>query len=175
MQLPDGLTYEGWERVGHQLSGVIDSSCWWLGDWLIFGKRHFSDGYQQAIRAAGLSYQTLRNYAWVARRFPVANRRSELTFQHHAEVASLPPEVRQHWLDLAVEGKWSTKQLRTRIKAKAVAEGPAGGSGAADPRIDIPQEHVTVWNAAAAQLGIDLRDWMVTTLDLAAQAVLARD
>ena len=37
-----------------------------------------------------LDYQTLRNYAWVARRFAMSRRRDTLSFGHHAEVPALP-------------------------------------------------------------------------------------
>src|SRR6266545_6028251 len=82
--IPADLSYEDWERAGSQLAGIVDSSSWWLGDWLVYGKKQYSDRYRRAIHAAGLQYQTLRNYAWVARRFELNRRRPKLSFQHHA-------------------------------------------------------------------------------------------
>jgi hypothetical protein len=61
----------------------------WLGDWLIFGRYKYGTRYRQAIGATGLDYQTLRNYAVVARRFEPSRRRSTLRAQHHAEVSAL--------------------------------------------------------------------------------------
>ena len=45
-----------------------------------------------------LDYQTLRNYAWVARRFPAGRRRAGVSFAHHAEVARLPEPEQDYWL-----------------------------------------------------------------------------
>ncbi|MFE0425013.1 LmbU family transcriptional regulator, partial [Streptomyces sp. NPDC058953] len=112
LQIPAGLAFEEWERAGRQLSGIVNSSSWWLGDWLVYGKDHYSDRYERGIRAAGLQYQTLRNYAWVSRRFDVVRRRAGLSFQHHAELAPLPVEEQDVWLDRAEQQGWTTKQLR---------------------------------------------------------------
>jgi hypothetical protein len=68
LQISDPLSFDTWERAGHRLSSLVDSSTWCLGDWLVYGKRHFPDRYERAIAAAGLRYQTLRNYAWAGLR-----------------------------------------------------------------------------------------------------------
>lgn len=115
MRFPGGVGFDAWSRAGCQLSGVLNSSAWWLGDWLVFGKKHFADRYQRGIEKAGLSYKTLRNYAWVARRFSPERRRPGLTFQHHAEVASLPEEMQDQLLRHAEEEGWTTKQLRAEL------------------------------------------------------------
>jgi hypothetical protein len=124
LRIPGELTYEEWVQVGHDLAEIVDWSAWCLGDWLVFGKRHYTDGYIRAIRSAGLKYQTLRNYAWVSRRFALDRRRPRLSFQHHAEVASLPVGKKDWWLDRAERGMWTTKQLRNRIRDEhAIGEG----------------------------------------------------
>jgi len=46
LELPTGLSFQDWERTGRQLAGVLSSSSWWLGDWLIYGKDHYSDRYE---------------------------------------------------------------------------------------------------------------------------------
>jgi hypothetical protein len=51
-------------------------------------------------------YQTLRNYAVVARRLKLSRRRDNLSFQHHAEVCALGFEEQDRWLDLAAESPW---------------------------------------------------------------------
>lgn len=175
LQIPPDLSYELWEQVGRQLSSVIDSSSWWLGDWLVFGKRHYADRYQRAIRAAGLSYQTLRNYAWVARRFGFPERRSRLSFQHHAEVASLPIELRDWWLDRAEAEAWTTKQLRRQIKDGPTSEVSAERKVSLLPRIQVLDDRLDWWRRAADQSGVNFDRWMTATLDQAAKEVLAED
>ena len=65
---------------------------------MIYGERTYGRRYREAVRMSGFDYQTLRNYAWVARRFGIERRRGGLTFQHHAEVASLPVVEQERWL-----------------------------------------------------------------------------
>jgi hypothetical protein len=172
LQMPAGLAYDEWERAGRQLADVLDSSSWWLGDWLVYGKDHYTDRYQRGIRTAGLSYQTLRNYAWVSRRFDLTRRRPALSFQHHAELASMPVEEQDLWLDRAEQGRWTTKQLRTAIRAaRQNAPQPCAPT---EPirRLEVPGSRLQWWHKAAEQLGVDFEQWVMTTLDSAAASAL---
>jgi hypothetical protein len=137
--IPDELGFDEWERAGRQLAGIVDSSSWWLGDWLVYGKNHYADRYRIAIRSAGLRYQTLRNYAWVARRFELNRRRRALTFQHHAEVASRPPHEQGLLLDQAEGENWTTKQLREAIKGDVE---PVASHSVASACIELPNNRV---------------------------------
>ncbi|MFD6157264.1 LmbU family transcriptional regulator [Nocardia sp. NPDC060256] len=178
--IPEKLTFEMWERAGQHLSVVVDSSTWCLGDWLVYGKRHFPDRYEVAVRAAGLRYQTLRNYAWVARRFPLEQRRTGLSFQHHAEVASLPVDEQNLWLDEAERLMWTTKQLRTQIRNRqTLANGPAGREqeqAATDvAKIAVASTRLPSWRQAADNVGIEFDEWVTMSLDRAAEQALCRD
>lgn len=55
LHIPVGLAFEEWERAGRQLSGLLNSSSWWLGDWLVYGKDQYADRYERGIRAAASS------------------------------------------------------------------------------------------------------------------------
>ncbi|MCB5165735.1 LmbU family transcriptional regulator [Streptomyces bambusae] len=171
LQMPTGMAYDEWERAGRQLAGVLDSSCWWLGDWLRFGKDHYTDRYQRGIRAVGLSYQTLRNYAWVARRFDITRRRSGLSFQHHAELASMPVPEQDLWLDRAEQRQWTTKQLRSALRAARQGDRP---QPAADPNrlLQLPGSRLQWWHKAAEQAGVDFEQWVTAALDSAAASAL---
>jgi hypothetical protein len=174
LRLPMGLSFEDWERAGRKLSGIIDSSAWWLGDWLVFGKKNYSDRYQLAIRGAGLRYQTLRNYAWVARRFELGRRRSKLSFQHHAEVASLPVETQDWLLDQAEREMWTTKQLRNAIRdGRGTDSDEQVLEAAVSSRIEVPHSRVGVWRKAADCAGIEFDRWVQAMLDRAAEEVLS--
>jgi hypothetical protein len=174
LHFPAGIAFEQWERAGLQLSGLLESSSWWLGDWLVYGKDHYADRYEQGIRAAGLQYQTLRNYAWVARRFELRRRRTTLSFQHHAELASLPADEQDFWLDRAEQAKWTTKLLRNAIRAKRDGE-PQPDAAAVTRRLAVPDHRLQWWHRAAALAGIELGDWVTATLDAAADRVLNED
>ncbi len=180
LRISNDLSFEEWEKAGHQLSGIVDSSSWWLGDWLVYGKKNFSDRYVRAIRAAGLQYQTLRNYAWVSRRFDLSRRRSRLSFQHHAEVASLPTEEQDWWLDRAEQATWTTKQLRNQIRAVRTDSASDGDAAAKEqaamiPRIEVPNRRLVWWRKAADQSGFDFDRWVLATLDRAAAQALKEE
>ncbi|MFD6922501.1 LmbU family transcriptional regulator [Streptomyces sp. NPDC059944] len=172
LQMPELMAYDEWERAGRQLADVLDSSSWWLGDWLVYGKDHYTDRYQRGIRAVGLSYQTLRNYAWVSRRFPLARRRAALSFQHHAELASLPAEEQDRWLERAERQQWTTKQLRGALRAARRSEQQPPAVVEAGQRLDLPGSRLQWWHRAAEQLGVDFEQWVTATLDSAAATAL---
>ncbi|MFG2485151.1 LmbU family transcriptional regulator [Streptomyces virginiae] len=177
LQMPAGMSFEDWEKAGRQLSGIVDSSSWWLGDWLVYGKDHYTDRYQRGIRAAGLQYQTLRNYAWVSRRFDFGRRRGALSFQHHAELASLRRDEQESWLDRAERRKWTTKQLRSALRAarEGDGEGEAQVRAPAEStrRLEVPGSRLQWWHEAAEREGVDFERWVLVALDSAATQALA--
>ncbi|WP_244181665.1 LmbU family transcriptional regulator [Streptomyces curacoi] len=172
LQIPAGLNFDTWERAGRTLAGIVDSSAWWLGDWLVYGKDNYADRYERGIRAAGLKYQTLRNYAWVSRRFEFGRRRSRLSFQHHAEVASLTVDQQECWLDSAEQGNWTTKQLRSAIQRARENEPSGKEPSHVTRRLEVPDNRFRRWHKAAERSGIDFEKWVTTTLDHAAERTL---
>jgi hypothetical protein len=114
---PQSVALEKWQGIGEQILAAVDSSTWWLADWLAYGETSFQDRYRETIRATSLAYQTLRNYAWVARCFELSRRRDSLSFGHHAEVAALPAPEQDYWLRKAEEHRWSRNGLRAEVRA----------------------------------------------------------
>jgi predicted HicB family RNase H-like nuclease len=111
------MTYDRWELAGHSLISFSESTAWWIADWLVYGEGTFHERYREAIERTSLSYQTLRNYKWVARRFELSRRRDSLSFGHHSEVAMLDPPEQDYWLRKAEELGWSRNQLRNNVRA----------------------------------------------------------
>jgi hypothetical protein len=173
LRIPRGLSFDDWERAGRHLSGIVNSSSWWLGDWLVYGKDHYTDRYERGIRAAGLQYQTLRNYAWVARRFELHRRREMLSFQHHAELASLPLEEQEKWLDSAERERWTTKQLRNAIRLGREDGAQVETHRQTTQRLAVPSNRMQWWHEAAERAGTDFEQWVLETLDSAAEQALA--
>jgi len=139
LRFPRQLAFDSWLSVGRQLSDIYTSSAWCLGDWLVYGETAYRDRYHEAVEQTALDYQTLRNYAWVVKRFPLTRRRGNLSFGHHAEVASLPEAEQNFWLRKAEEFGWSVKRLRLEVRtslAQRSARCPAGEglSGDGAPR-----------------------------------------
>jgi len=169
LRISQELSFEMWEQCGRRLSELVDSTAWCLGDWLVYGKSRFPDRYELAIRAAGLQYQTLRNYSWVSRRFPLERRRLQLSFQHHAEIASLPVTEQDWWLDQAEDSGWTTKQLRSRIRDQmARLAGKRSQRTEMIPRIRVESTQIDEWKKAAEVSGLQFENWVLWALDKAA-------
>lgn len=165
------LTFEQWARIGHRVGRHANASLWWLGDWLVYGERMYEQRYRRAIALTGLDYQTLRNYATVARRFPLSRRRDKLSFQHHAEVCALSEEDRERWLDRAQRERWSRNELRRQLRP----DRPPRGRTAGLLRLEVDPERASRWLRAATLCESELNPWIVATLDGAANGLLAPD
>ncbi|MCM2387662.1 LmbU family transcriptional regulator [Streptomyces albipurpureus] len=188
--LPKRIAFAKWVGIGNYLSNVISASTWCLGDWLVYGEASFNGRYRDAIELTSLDYQTLRNHAWVARRFPISRRRDALSFTHHAEVASLSEPEQDFWLRNAEEYGWSAKRLRREVKAslqeRAVGNGrdPGERSDVRDPqkgreveesaasapggtvslRVLVPADRLEFCRATASRLGLNIETWAAQIL-----------
>ncbi|MEZ0113829.1 hypothetical protein ABH920_007863 [Catenulispora sp. EB89] len=168
LHLPPGLAWSEWRRLGRQIFVIADSSAWWLGDWLIYGQNCYPNRYKRAVAETSLDYQTLRNYAWVARKVPVERRREGLGFQHHAEVAGLSAGEQDEWLSRAEEQSWTRNELRRRIRAAQRKDAYAQESAVV--QMYVAAERQGRWQAAADSAQMDLLEWIVRTLDGIAEA-----
>ncbi|WP_422771344.1 LmbU family transcriptional regulator [Plantactinospora sp. WMMC1484] len=172
LRFPSGITFEQWAEAGPKLSSLVDSFAWCLGDWLVYGQDRYEGRYAKTVERIGLDYQTLRNYAWVARKFESSRRRENLSFQHHAEVASLPPAEQDAWLDRAEGGGWSRNQLRRHVQEARGRGTSSQPTSSALPRVQVEKARLECWRLAAERASIDLTSWIVTALDEAAERAL---
>ncbi|MGD0557946.1 MAG: LmbU family transcriptional regulator [Streptosporangiaceae bacterium] len=161
LTLTDSLAVDDWLGIGLHLWRTMDSSAWWLGDWLVYGRDRYSDRYKEAISNTALDYQTLRNYAWVSGRIEVTRRRGSLSFQHHAEVASLPGTEQDEWLAKADTNRWSRNRLRAEMRAVL----KRGSSEVRKVQVRLHDERLALWRRAAEREGQDLLPWIVRKLD----------
>jgi hypothetical protein len=106
-----------WRAVGRSLGRLGRNSQWWVGDWLLYGCGKWGEQYAEAVKLTGYDYGSLRNMACVSRRFDLSRRRDKLSWEHHASVQSLMPSEQDHWLDRAVELRWTREDLRTELRA----------------------------------------------------------
>ena len=116
IQFNEELSFEEWDALGQKLSPVGKSIGFIIGDWINYGEKHWGDKYEEALERTGLAYQTLRNYAYVARKVELSCRHDKLGFEHHYVVAKLKTaEEKQHWLDMAEQHKLGIRRLRKSI------------------------------------------------------------
>src|SRR5262245_48797123 len=159
--MPKGLSYDDWLGIGRRLAAISNASAWWLGDWVVYGEQTFGQRYRSALEATSLDYQTLRNYAWVARRFPPARRCSALSLQHHVEVAALPEPEQDLWLRRAERGHWSRNKLRRELSAHRRSREMPASDATVVCRIEVGAGRQHRWQSAAAASEQPFTDWIV--------------
>jgi hypothetical protein len=110
------LAVTTWVEQGRWLGALGRATGWWLGDWIRYGSARYGDRYEAAARVTGYDTQTLMNMAYVAGRFEASRRRESLSFSHHAELAGLPREDQELWLDRAEASRLSVRSLRAELR-----------------------------------------------------------
>lgn len=178
LQLPSRLPFEKWIGIGQRLAALSTSTAWCLGDWIVYGEDAYSGRYRDAIEQTSLDYQTLRNYAWVVRRFPQSRRRDKLSFGHHAEVTALMQPEQDFWLRKAEELGWSRNRLRREVRAslsqRQISANPCEIDARGEAEISLDELKINVkltpeqgrlCNEAAAREGLSLESWAASILE----------
>lgn len=197
LRLDSGIPFDNWLGIGQGLAEAVSSSAWCLGDWLIYGETRFTGRYRSAVEQTSLDYKTLRNYAWVARKFAHARRRAGLSFEHHAAVASLPEPEQDYWLRKAELFGWSRNDLRREVRASLATRGDdladrgiAAGATADDHarhegasigdtamalklHLDVTNDQLAMITEAASKSQLSVGTWAQLMLEQAARATLA--
>jgi N6-adenosine-specific RNA methylase IME4 len=125
LALPPTLSFEDWQATGEFIGRAERSVQWWAGDWWNYGERKYGEQASQAV-LLGVEPDTLSNMAAVAERIPLPRRRGNLSWGHHAEVAYLPADEADAWLDRAEAETLSVMALRkARRRARILTSGPA--------------------------------------------------
>lgn len=122
IKFDDSVDFKTWESQGHEFAGVIsmfhNHMKWWLGDWINHGESAYGEKYSQALDETMYAHGSLRNCAYVCRKIPLENRNPGMSFEHHYEVAKLPPGDQAEWLAEADINNWTVRQLRKAIKGE---------------------------------------------------------
>lgn len=108
---PD-LDLATFESIAAFLGGLHEMSKWCIADLMLQAEVRFGEAAYQIAAATGRSERTLGNWCWVASRIPPSRRRETLPFTQHALVAPLDQDEQRHYLDLAEEGRWSSRELQ---------------------------------------------------------------
>jgi hypothetical protein len=130
LTLPETLPLEDWAAIGRQLTRSDQVLKWWLGDWAAFGLRKYGQ-LKEFAEANNLSYQTLRNLAWVSQSVELSRRRDNVDWTKHAEIAALKPREQTKWLDQIVEKELPVAELRRQIRQSQSTENALAPDGPA--------------------------------------------
>ncbi len=114
------LDLSEWSSAGRSLSGMVRASQWWLGDWIRYGNAMFGEKYSRASNLTGYDIQTLMIMVHVAGRYPAFRRRKDVSWSHHAALASLEPAEQDRWLDECSRLRLSVADVRQRLREEGV-------------------------------------------------------
>lgn len=142
LQIDEDLSPEAVSTVFACLEHITGCSNWLWGDALAFagrkwGNQYVASKYKAASEATALAIPTLKAAKSTAERIPMARRRRELTFTHHAEIAfAFPDEAEQdRWLDRAIAEGMTAIALRKaiRVSKQEIFEEPNTEAGKYKP------------------------------------------
>jgi hypothetical protein len=157
-----------WSKRGREIAAKVNNACWEIGDWILEAEAKWGDRYRDAAEITGLAEATLRQYAYVAKRYELSMRIDKLSFQHHQMVAAIPEEAAQEWLELAESEQWSVRDLQAALKT--VRQLPPGQPEVVVTvfKVTVPNEHEQRWRVAAETRGLGVEEWIVAVADEAA-------
>ena len=116
LQFHQNLSFDEWNDLGQKLAPIGKSIGFIIGDWINYGETAYGEKYEEALAKTGLAYQTLMNFAYVARKVEISLRKENLDWYQHATVAKLKTdEEKRHWLDMAEQHDLSVRRLRKSI------------------------------------------------------------
>jgi hypothetical protein len=116
IQFNEELSFDEWDALGQKLAPIARSIGFILGDWINYGEERYGAKYDEALKRTGLTYSTLSEYSYVARRVEFCARAQNLDYSIHRIVAKLKdPDEQKHWLAIAEEHNLSVRRLRKSI------------------------------------------------------------
>jgi hypothetical protein len=168
------LQHSEWAAVGKRLGGLVRCGQWWIGDWVRYGSARWGERYIVAARITGYDVDSLRNMVWISSRFEPSRRRTDLTWSHHASLATLEPDEQDLWLDRAGAEKLSVADLRIELRSArrsdtGVSDDDNGPQ--IEPKVDVvtcPRCGLEIHSAPDAQ-------GLATSRDVSSMPTLSRE
>jgi len=129
LQIQEDVSEDEWWAFFDVIGAFETSVQWIIGDALVYGEDKLHKTYDEvAARLERYRPDTLKQYAFVARRMPPIMRVAGLSFGHHqvvAQMANLTDVERSTLLKNALEHKWSVRALREKVAGALPARPPA--------------------------------------------------
>lgn len=145
MDCPTDMTEAEWLDVGEKLFKIQNALNWYLGDWLAAGWTAGDETWEGKYIALATRFRykvsSVKSFASVCRKLPPLTRVKGLNFAHHRLVTRFDPDTRKMWLEKALAGDWSAKQLRLEIKKKRGKQTVSQTHNAIRKRM----EHIRKW------------------------------
>lgn len=157
---PADMTRDEWVTTMHALIDMYRSRNWVVGDGLVYGEDNFGEDFSQVLDNWGWTNQRIWNAVWVSRAIPHSLRKESLSWTHHSYVASDDYSLneKRHWLDLADENGWSSRELKERLDAERSACAPAASGNGHKPAplpsdFDEPAEYMAALYSGEGESG----------------------
>lgn len=98
---------------------------WWVGCLANYADE-WGDEYVQLLDSLDLPYNTVREYARVARAIPPANRLANVPWTHHRDVAALPEPEQKRLLEMCrpLEGESAPRLTKRELKEEIAKLNP---------------------------------------------------
>lgn len=167
-ETPTGLIFredtpfEVWGRLTARLIVAHKRLEFAIADAINFG-RGYGERYAAWVHDSQLAPQTLHNIALVGRQVEPSRRREDISFSHHAEVASLPPKMQDTLLDLAAENGWKREEIRDAARQARAQIKAAERALLPTPTITDPDVRILVGDARSLNLESETVDLVVTS------------
>lgn len=119
LTIDDSVTFEDWFQLGNFLIRSHDGIQFLIGDWAKFGdsRGYYTDPkvYDRLEEITGYSRETIKDFKYVAENVS-SRRRDDLPYGHHREVAPLPDEQQEYYLNKAAKENLSVRDLREEVR-----------------------------------------------------------
>lgn len=121
LTFPEHFSEDEWLTVGQLIKDSERAINWATGDWWAYGTDNKYGATKATADRLGWAEQTLKNVATVCRNVSPTNRRTDLSFTHHAEVSHLSEGEQTAVLQEAAERGLSARE--TRRLARGLPDG----------------------------------------------------
>lgn len=109
------VSKDEWMSVFQALKQVEGCVQFWIGDCLAYRQQKWGM-YDDVAEETGYEKNTLREYKRISESVKSDIRMADLGFAHHQQVASLPPERQEFFLNKAVNEDLSVRELKAEIR-----------------------------------------------------------
>ena len=141
-----------YQGIGDFIQRAHKASGLWLADWIAYGdsRSEWAEQIEAVLGIEEYAEATVRQYRYIAKRFPPSTRIDAVPFGHHAAVVELEPDDQHALLIQARDHGWTQSELRREKHAltrRLVLEGQADTMHTVDLTVRVSLEAGTPYAA----------------------------